>query len=418
MRMAIKRGIPLLLMSLLVCGIARQAPAGLLRVESQSLFSARNGEDQRAERPMYEFMEGSYVSSRRDLEVNTNFGVFADPLRSASDFNLYLMDVAYSPIPDLVTVRAGRSFNVRTSLRTTTTDSVGADWAFFEKRVKAGAELGVERKRLRTSLDTASNFAGGHVSYRSASLYPLFLGTKYTFRRPAVQPAANQHLVSLAAQKPLPGRWSPELLSNVEISADPGRLNLGEAGLDLYPSYRTALRWRALIYDVRPTDDHEEPIFTIFSMGRLYETSVQAEHQFVPSFSSSLTAAYDDYLLQERLRTSGYRLELGSRFSRRFLTVSNAAYFVKSYGGEVLGDRLSFMEELSDRVQLDQISDVTYYQKVTSSKRYALNFEGRLGVWLWDRFKLNTGLEFNNNNSSRYDFRAVAKLTYLLWKEI
>lgn len=397
---------------------ARTASAGLLRMESQSLFSARNSDTQQTELPMYEFFESSYVSDLRDFEMNANFGVFAEPMLPTQDFNLYILDMAYSPVKDRVTVRAGRSFNVRTSIRTTTMDSVGADWQLFEKRVKVGVLAGVERKLLRGSLDSTTDVAGAHASYRSASMFPLFLGTKYMFRNPTVSSFPKQHLASLSAQKPLPGKWSPELLANSELNVGPGRLNLGEAGFDLYPTSRTALRWRALTYDAKSDDDIEEPIFSIFSMGRLYETSAQADYQFNAAFSSSVSMAYDNYLLQPGTRTSGYKLDLDTKFSRKIFTINNTAYFFQSYGGEAYGDRVRLRENLTDRTQLDQVADVTYYEKITSSKRFAVNLESWLGVWLWDRFKLNSGVEFNINNNQWYDFRVAAKLTYLLWKEL
>ncbi|MGK5088812.1 hypothetical protein WDW86_14740 [Bdellovibrionota bacterium FG-2] len=397
-------------------GGAHRGFAGLLRVESESLFFGRNGTDFKAEAPMYEFLSSSYVSNPHDFEFNTNFSVFGDPAKSKSQFDLYIFDLAYSPVQDVLTFRAGRSFNVHTSTRTTTTDSLGADLALFDKRIKLGTMAGVERKLLNASLDSTTQFVSNNIQYRSSSQYPLFLKAKYQYRNMPNLP--GQHLVGGAVQKPFGSFWSPEFLLNSEVNAQTFVLNIGEGGFDLYPTTRMSVRWRAMTYESKPDDDVQDPLFSIFSLGRLYETSLQLDYQFNSVFSSSVAFAYDDYLLQAALRTYGYRAEWGSRFHKRFLTATNTAYYFFSYGGKAYGDRIKFREDLTDKLEFTQGVDVSYYEKVTSAQRLALNVEGWIGYSFTDRLKFNVGGEFNSNNSLRYDARGIAKLTYLLWKEI
>ncbi len=390
--------------------------AGLLRVESESLFSGRNGADFKAEAPMYEFLSSSYVSNPHDFEFNTNFSVFEDPAKSKHQFDLYIFDLAYSPVQDVLTFRAGRSFNVHTSTRTTTTDSLGADLALFDKRIKFGTMAGVERKLLNASLDSTTQFVSNNIQYRSSSKTPLFLKAKYQFRN--VPNLSNQHLVGGSLQKPFDVAWSPEFLLNSEVNAQTHVLNIGEGGFDLYPTTRLSIRVRGMTYESGPQDDVPDPLYSIFSMGRLYEGSLQLDYQFHSAFSSSVAFAYDDYLLQANVRTQGYRAELGSRFNKNFFAASNTVHYFYSYGGKAFGDRIRLIENLTDKLEFTQGLDVSDYDKVTSSHRVALNSDAGLGYSFTDRLKLNVGGELNSNNSLRTDVRGVAKLTYLLWKEI
>ena len=56
--------------------------AGLFRLESETLTSARNSEDLKFELPSYEFLSANYMSSLRDFEANADISVFADPVQS------------------------------------------------------------------------------------------------------------------------------------------------------------------------------------------------------------------------------------------------------------------------------------------------------------------------------------------------
>jgi hypothetical protein len=397
---------------------ALNAEAGLLRVESQTLFSARNNQAQQLEKPLYEFFESSYVADSRIFEFNTDFSLSAAPGQAQNEANLYILDVVYRPVPEIVSVRAGRSFNSETAIRTATTDSIRVDWSLLSKRVTTGATLGIERRLVQNTLDAEWHIIGAHLDYRSSSAFPFFLGSKYVYRKPYTGAASVQHLLGVSAHKPIVGGWSPELLANTETSLSASRLNRGEVGVDLYPSLKTSLRWRLLTHEVDGNGESPSPIFSTFAVGRLYETSGQFEYIFNRALSASILAAYDNYLLQLGDRTQGYRVELESKYSSGKFGIGNSLYFFKSYGGLVYGDRIRFRQSLSDRVQLDQAADITYYEKITSSQRPAINLEAWIRVWLWDRFRLDWGAELNSNNHQRYDARIAAKLTYLLWREL
>jgi hypothetical protein len=300
------------------------------------------------------------------------------------------------------------------------TDSAELDYYFLDNAISVGALGGLERRNFKKSLTSTTRFVGAHADYRGKSMTPLLIGTKYLFRTPADHATSpDQHLVSLSIDQPFLYSWSPEFLANSEMNVgNKKHLNLAEVGFDLYPTYSSALRVRGLTFHIDPRDDIDEPIYSVISKGRLYEGSLQGEYHFIPELTGSFALAYDNYERQINDRTYGYRFELGLKYSRETFSIFNSAYCFKSYGGDVYGDRIKLTKDFTQRVQLELISDTTYYDKITSSKRFALDNEIWVSFWAFNRFKFNTGVELDSNNSYRYDFRFSAKLTYLLWGEL
>lgn len=401
---------------LILIGISHDSWAALVRFESQSLFSARNDVDKNFEAPVYEFFQGSFSSTNYHLDIHTNFGMSRTAVRT---FNLYIMDVAYSPIEDL-SLRVGRSFNVQTSMRTTATDSAEISYTAFDGHIRLGGMGGIERKTLKRKIASATQFAGGQLEYRSLSHFPFFLGTFYQLRKPKIlNEKVNQHIVGGSLHNSFGMIWSPELLADAEYSFGRSKLlNRAEVGIDLYPAYKSAIRLRATAYETKPDDDLEQPIFSLFSLGRLYEESAQVEHQFSKWFTSSLAGAFDSFPYQTNKRAKGYRFEWGTHFLFEFLKVKNSAYFFKSYGGEAYGNRIRFFKDLNQYLQFELASDITYYSKITSAKTVAYNNEIWMKLLALYGFKLDAGVEVNSNNDLRYDYRFAAKLTYLLWSEL
>ena len=82
-----------------------------------------------------------------------------------------------------------------------------------------------------------------------------------------------------------------------------------------------------------------------------------------------------------------------------------------------MGDRVSVTHPLSDLIKLKGGAEVTYYEKVTSSKRFAFSTEAGAIFHMIKQVDLYMGGEFRRNNIYQQDTRAIAKLTYSLWVE-
>ncbi|MGZ3712967.1 MAG: hypothetical protein ACXVBE_14480, partial [Bdellovibrionota bacterium] len=227
-----------------------------------------------------------------------------------------------------------------------------------------------------------------------------------------------ENLVQLSSTKALTLPWSPELIFDSQSNIGKSNLDRLETGFDLYPTLNSFVKLRGMTYDVLPDTGVEQPIYSIFSLGRLYEGRIQFEKKLRRDLIASLSAFYDNYLYQENRRTKGYGLELETKYRGDGFNFTDTAYSFRSYGGNVLGNRVRVEKETFKNHELYGVLDLTHYEKVTSSKRFATNVECGWGSILGNRFKLNVGGELNSNNILKYDLRAVAKLTYLLWSEI
>lgn len=394
-----------------------ESQAGLFRLESETLTSARNGDDQAFEIPAYEFLSSNYQSLSRDLEVNADLSLYGDAARSRNAFKLHLLDVSYAVVPDLITLTMGRSFETQRSIRTNTVDVAGIDLYLLDKQLKAGAFAGKEQRLEFRQWTPISNISGAYLSYTSSSLFPLFSKLKFQHRQYDRATSESENLVQASLHKPFSGALSPELMLDGELNTGTRHLNRVETELALYPDYATSLRAVLQTYELKLEDGIEQPIFSIFSQGRLYEASLQAERQFGAQWVGSISLAYDNYVIQSPKRTDGFKIESDLRYSLQYASFSWAVYTLHSYGGDILGGRIAMIQKLSDRSQLNEAVDLASYSKVTSSKRSALNSQIGFENALSNNLKLSIGGEFNSNNNLKYDIRGVMKLTYLLWTE-
>jgi hypothetical protein len=414
-RNRISQGWQVVLLSMLACSSVQ---AGLFRLESETLMSARNDDDLKFELPSYELLSANYINSDSSLECNSDMSLFADPVQARNRLNVHLLNFSYEAIPDSVRVTGGRMFGMQNSLRSTTLDSLGLDMFYLRKRLRVGAFAGRERRLELAEWNPSASVIGGSASYLSDSLHPLNARLKLVHRTFDSASSKSESPLEGAVSREFEGAWSPEVLVDAEMDASSGMLNRAAAGVNLSPSLRSTLRWRAETYDLAPTAGIEKPIFRIFSQGRLYETSVQSEYQLSRGLIGALTVAYDNYLLQEGDRTDGLKLEGDIFIKGRYAHLEDSVYYLSSYGGWLVGNRAVVGWKFRDGMELIQALDVAYYEKVTSSKRVAFNSITEFQTDLSRRLKLSVGGEYNSTNVLTYDVRAFAALKYLLWVEI
>lgn len=396
----------------------RIAYAGLVRVESNSVFSSYRGEDLAMKTPLMEFFEAHYNDNQKKLRLSTNFSVIADPMNErASEFSLYALDGSYEAIPDRARITFGRSFKTFSTIRPIVMDSVESEFYFFEKRLTTGVFTGVERKfESLGSPERKSNSVGAYASYRRSSFFPLTMTARLQ-HFDLVPSGAKADFTSFSVHQPLGGALSPELMANTEFQLDRGAMSRTEAGVDLYPTHRSSLGFRFLTYDLSTPVGADESIFEVFSEGRLNEASIKAGYQFSPQLSGNVGLSFDRYVIQRDRETDGRKFELGAAVSLGVFELNDFVYFLESYGGRAIGDKILINWKVTDRWKCFGLVDYVLYEKITSSKRSALNTQLGATAWLKNAFRLDIGGEFNNNNIDRDDFRFFTRLTYLLWQE-
>ncbi|MEK7690020.1 MAG: hypothetical protein AAB425_03265, partial [Bdellovibrionota bacterium] len=192
-------------------------------------------------------------------------------------------------------------------------------------------------------------------------------------------------------------------------------------GLDLYPSLDVGIRTRLLAYLAEATDEPEDPIYSIFADGRLYEATILADKRFSRELASSVSVGLTQFPLSvapTEERAWGSRLLLDVRWKDSFWRISPSLYGFWSYGGWLAGTRVALSQMFSDRNELSESVDYSFYEKITGSRRGAWSVEVLWNHWFWNHFKVGVGGEFNNNNMLSHDLRALTTLTYLYWGEL
>ncbi|MBI2520016.1 MAG: hypothetical protein HYV97_06355 [Bdellovibrio sp.] len=381
-------------------------------MESESLFSLRNNFDQELESPFYEFFGANYKSNDQTLNLNSNFGFFVDPVgTSDNDFDLFQFNFQYDAIKDRITVSGGRTSDPVRTVGWTTLDMVSLDMHFLEQRLTVGGFAGKERLLDIGNFKNQADLVGAHMNYRTQAINPLHLSGKFQHKEFNIQDKRAENLGSFGANKTFETSWSPEVLLASRYNFSAREAQKVEAGLDLYPTIKFINRWRIMTYKTTADYGIEDPIFSIISRGRLNEVMGQVENHWTPRFISSLTLAYDDYLLQETRRAEGYRGEFSLSYRPELYKINNKYYYFKSYGGYVLGGEIALTRQIFDTNEVFVSEDITYYDKITSAKSMAYNTALMFGHF-WKNLKLQIGGEFNSNNSLTYDLRMLTKLTY------
>ena len=393
---------------------------GLFRLESETLNSFRRNEQNKLEVPIYELVSASYMTDKKDLEINSNFSLSADPTgNNTNRANLYIMDARFVVVPERMSIRLGRTFDVIDTIGAASVDLVSADFFALHQQLRFGTFWGIEHHLDSLDSNLKSNIAGARIDYHTDEAQSLFLASKFVQRINTSNHNYEEDLVQFSGKKTMAAAWSPELIFDSESDLKSSNLNRLEVGTDLYPTINTFSKVRLMTYNVLPQTGVEQPIYTIFATGPLYEARFNFEKKFSSFFTGGFTVFYDDYQLLTNQRATGTGGELEEKFYFDLGShLSNTTYSFQSYGGNAIGDRVMGTMPTSSKNEVYGLIDATYYEKITSSKRGAFTFETGWSKIIARQYKLTLGAQASSNNTLKDDFRSLAKLTYLLWDEI
>ncbi|MGZ3728823.1 MAG: hypothetical protein ACXVCG_06335 [Bdellovibrionota bacterium] len=398
------------------CGTAKAE--GLVRVESNTFGSVRNSDASRVTVPFYEAAAAAYTNEKKDTEVNLDFSLFADPTMAGStQAKLYLLDVKFAPIADRMSVHAGRTLDSQHTVGINSVDMVSTDVFFLRKQLSAGAFYGLERRIEAVDALPAARIWGTDLHFHSDDTLPYFLTAKFERRRYPDAANPQETRLELSAQKGLATAWNPELIVDSVTSLDGGNIDRLEGGVNLYPGLNTLIQLREQTYNILPNTGPEQPIFSIISTGRLYESRAQGETKLTKSWTFSLAGYRDQFYIQPGILATGYGAQAENRLQLGTFNVGHTLYVFHSYGGDVLGNRILARKTTFKNNELYALADYAHYSKITSSSRPILNTELGWASVIGKLFKLSLGAEFNSTNYLQYDFRAISKLVYVFWNE-
>jgi hypothetical protein len=391
---------------------------GVLRMQSETMFSLRNDYHQKLEAPFYEYFGANYETFNRSLVFDSNFSIYANPNKSGeNNFELYLLNASYEIIPGKLVVQAGRTADFTKSAGSLLSDQLSFKYSLFEKQGSVGAYVGIERD-LNSDVEKKENDTqiGAKFDYHTLGTSPYYFESKL---QKEINKTYSEDYATVGFHGPLlTSLWGSEFLLSGEHNITNAQTRRLETGVDFYPSMKFANRWRLLSYKSRPMlGEEHDPIFSVISKGRLYEVTTLLDYLIFTNLTLSGALSFNDYLLQETTRAQGYRTELNVNYFNSSFKLSDKVYYFQSYGGKIYGSRIALALVMFNPYELSGSADVTYYTKITSARAIAFSSDLLLGKVVND-FKWQVGSEFNTNNVLNYDFRFLTKLTYTGWRVI
>lgn len=393
--------------------------AAIYRVQSDAMMSLRNDYQQKLEMPIYEYVGANYETLNHSFIFDSNFSFYANPNKSGqSSFELYLLNASYEIIPGKFLIQAGRTADFTKSSSSLLSDQISFRYYLFDKQGSVSAYYGILRdlnadKDIYNKAHEDIKQVGAKLDYHTDGRFPYSLETNL---QKEIAKFYSEDYASVGVHGPLiTNLWGSEFLFSGEHNITQAQTRRLETGIDFYPSMKLANRWRFLSYKSRPHPNEEhDPIFAVISRGRLYEATTLIDYLLLSNLTLSGSFSIDDYQLQETKRTQGYRTEFTVNFLNDSFNLSNKVYYFKSYGGKILGSRMSLALIMSSPYELSGSTDVTYYEKITSAKATAISSDLLFGKIFKD-LKWQIGCEFNTNNILTYDLRFLTKLTYNGW---
>lgn len=396
----------------------QKSNAGLFRFESETLFTDRKDAYLKEQMPILESIQSVYANDNNSANVNTNFSFFADPTQSESNFTLNALSVGLKPI-DSVQIQLGRSFNTFFLVRATTTDSVSVSYnPFSSQNITLTAYGGLQRQTEIKDVNIETQLSGGSLHYQSNSMYPFKVQAAYE-HLDYKKTLTYENIAKLSASKQFEFFQNIEISANQESDLDTNHLNRFDLGANFYPSAFSNWNVRYLQYELTSVNGWEDPISTVFSQGRIQEASFGFTQSVSPNWLYSFDVGADEYQRQENNTAYGQRGTFDLIYkSDNGVILNNQLMMILSYGGKVWADIFQVQYPMFDKSNLLLNNEFVTYEKITSSKRYAISTQVGVGTWMWNHFKFNLLAEYNRNNFVQDEFKVLGQLLVMEWVEL
>ena len=387
--------------------------AGTVRIDSTTAFSSFEGDDLKADTPLYELFEAHYLSDSRRAELNTHFSLLNNQSRSTSQFDLYSLDAVIWALPESLKISFGRSFHTHMTVRPHLLDSLAIESFFLNKRLRVGGYLGIEKSP--EDLDgQKSKITGLSLGYTSSDVFPFTSSLRLEHQEFS---SVLRDRLKVAFQKPFEFAYSPELMLDFERDLQFNQWTRSEFGVDFYPSLKTTMGLRYQVYELDPLTGGEDPILNILSQGRVTEVGIKLGYLLSRDLYGSYYLAKTDFLMLPGYVAAGERQQLSLDLKLETFQPNLSLYKITSYGGWVQGARGGVTVKLNSLNEIFVMSDYANYEKITSSKRTAISNQFGISNFSLSPFRIDILGEMNSNNSHYEDRRFLIKLSTLYWRE-
>ncbi|MBI4223944.1 MAG: hypothetical protein HY609_03340, partial [Deltaproteobacteria bacterium] len=206
----------------------------------------------------------------------------------------------------------------------------------------------------------------------------------------------------------------PMFYGTFEYDALWNAVNLGTAGIDLYPARRLAINLEGSYSNIsRQTD--RLTIQRVFTDGRTWGGRAAVTWTLIPKFLDLVKSyAYHNVEAQGNNPRRGHGIDaaLQISFEKIGLFLEPAYYFSKSLGGDLHGVRGLIHEQFTPKFFADLAADFTTYDKITNDNDSAIGTGGWIGYEAAAGLTISGGFEYNRNNVFIRETRGSFRIDY------
>jgi len=387
---------------------------GLLRVESDSFFSRRIGDDLKNESPFYHELEMNY---REDKKWSGNFDFnysydFSKKIYSV-DFNQLNLSVD-SLYPGL-RFSAGRVFDTKYLIKSSIVDSISLEYDLTDYHLIIGSMIGYLRNFEIDKYSKKAPVYTVYSSFKSPEIYPFsstlkFEHTDYSefnrFKNDSLFWSLRKDFVSY------------QIFGQVKKGLSQKEVESKTIGVEYYPRYD----WYSGVSIVSTTknafDGFSKSLFSQFSVGKSEEFNLNLGHHFNHHFASGLTVGFTRYLVQSDQFTNGQKVDWSIDFHPTNFFIKANVFYINSFGGKAFGHKIESEYEFNDTIMAIFENEWVDYKKITSAKNQAIYYRFGAGLNMFRPFKLQALSEVRSNNFFKEEMSFLMRLNFVNWSEL
>lgn len=389
--------------------------AGLLRIESNTFFAKRTGDDLKSESPLFEEFQTTYVGQENQLKFDFDFGYTYDFNKALYNLDLNQLNFQ-SDIPKTdVHVSAGRTFETYHLIKSSTVDSVAVDYKLFNNQLKTGVLFGLLRNYEFDKYTGKAPVYTWYGDFKTAERYPITVGLKFEDADYSDFARSKYQTAKISLKKEL---QNAEVYGNYQKALTFGSSFRKTLGLNFYPAYDWNYGLEVQEYQKNKMEGFEQSIFNTFSLGKMRELTTSLGHAFSSKFYSGLSLSYDEYPLQINEKTTGEKIDWNTNFRTQSLGIKTDVFYLKSFGGNAYGYNVNGQYSYNDFIDLLMENEWVKYQKITSEKNKAGMIRFGAGTHAIAPFRIQALGEVSSNNYYSEEWAFLLRLTIADWREI
>ncbi len=366
--------------------------------------------------PFYQYLDLSTVSPDHNVYFNTFLRgreIFNGDQESLDVYNAF---VDISNTPGTYEVRLGRQ------AMTEGVNFVLMDGALVKVKPMKGLEItaygGYQENDLQPEPERPGDSYGIFgLKLKTDAILGSIISVGYEVYAP--DNFSSRQFINVTFNRAVPYTDFADIYGLAEIDVGEGNLGLltTGVGITVLRSLYLNLEYDNYNLDQQRNDFQLDPIFDIFSVGRLQQAKVGVTYVPVSYLEINGSYAYSNYDPSEDTSTNGNIAKLGFMFDfwkNMGLRAFQGFYYID--GGEqtdyAVGVNTSLYEQIRSGWQLQFAFAYAYYNKITNQSGNAFSYIVGSDYMILKDLVLRTALEFNTNPEFNKDIRVDLGLSY------